>query len=468
MARRNANGEGSIYRRRDGRWVGSTYVQTTSGNAKRVYVYGATRGEVHGKLTELKARDARGIPTADKSWKLGAYLDYWLAEVVKPNLRLSTYERYESGVRLYLKPGLGANMLTRLSVPIVQTFMNERLAAGMSVRSVQILREILRSALTRAHEEELVSRNVARFVKLKQRERDDIQPWTVEEAKRFLEAARADPLYPMFVLLVLYGLRRGEVLGLRWQDVDFEGSVLRIRQQVQRVGGALQQGPVKTKAGRRDLPLLNLACEVLKTREHSRDRLAFTTRTGQPIEPRNFVRSFQRICERYEIRRITVHQVRHTTATLLKDLGVPARDAQLILGHSDISITQQIYQHDNMAGRREALGRVEAVLLASTHKDTQALQPGYLVNAVDSNGSCQNGCHSHGFVDRITSILSGTPGKIRTCDTWFRSSNSSSVTSRVTEVDTFFRVRRRQALLGVVAVSVAVKVNEQDDVELVA
>ncbi|WP_405970897.1 site-specific integrase [Streptomyces sp. NBC_00988] len=468
MARRNGNGEGSIYQRAsDKRWVGSIWVETTSGKPKRVYAYGMTRAGVHEKLTELKSQAAQGIPTADKSWKLGEYLDYWLREVVKPNLRLSTYERYEIGVRLYLKPGLGENQLVRLSVPLVQTFLNERSAAGMSVRSIQILREILRSALTRACEEEIVSRNVARFVKLKKREQADIRPWTLEEAKLFLEAARTDPLYPMFVLLVLYGLRRGEVLGLLEKDVDFENSVIRVRQQVGRIAGALRIGPVKTKAGRRDLPMLGLARSVLENREPT-GGLLFTTKNGTAIEPRNFVRSFQRICERSGIRRITVHQVRHTTATLLKDLGVPARDAQLILGHSDIAITQQIYQHDSMEGRREALSRVETALNVPTHQDTQTVQPGYLVGVFDSSGCCQNGCQGHSFMDRLASIISGTPGKIRTCDTWFRSSIRSGETGRITEAAKYYQARRRQALLGVVAVSAAVKDPRAEEVALAA
>ncbi|WP_406391386.1 site-specific integrase [Streptomyces sp. NBC_00882] len=440
---------------------------TTSGKNKPISRYGKTRKEALDKLRALTAQNAQGIPLADKNWKLREYLDYWLAEVVKPNLRLSTYERYEIAVRLYLKPGLGENRLTQLSVPTLQTFFNERLTAGMSVRSVQILREILRSALTRACEEELVSRNVARFVKLKQREQVDVQPWTVEEAKRFLEAASDDPLYPMFVLLVLYGLRRGEVLGFLEQDIDFENSVIRVRQQVGRIAGALRIGPVKTRAGRRDLPMLGLARSVLEGRKPT-GGLLFTTKNGTAIEPRNFVRSFQRICETHGIRRITVHQVRHTTATLLKDLGVPARDAQLILGHSDVSITQQIYQHDNMEGRREALSRVEAALSTSIQKTTQTFESGRFMEGVDGSGSRQLSRQVSLFVDELASIISGTPGKIRTCDTWFRSSIRPGEVGRITEVAKYYETRRRQALLGTVAVNLTVKASEQDDIELVA
>lgn len=134
----------------------------------------------------------------------------------------------------------------------------------------------------------------------------------------------------MFVLLVLYGLRRGEVLGLRWQDIDFQAETIRIEQQVQRVGGEMHIGPVKTRAGHRKLPLLKLARRALEAQSLTQARyrvdmgsawpdtdLVFTTRTGRPIEPRNLVRSFRRICETKHIRLIKVHHIRHTAASLL-------------------------------------------------------------------------------------------------------------------------------------------------------
>jgi len=147
---------------------------------------------------------------------------------------------------------------------------------------------------------------------------------------------RFNSLYPAFVLLLLYGLRRGEVLGLRWRDVDQADGEIRIRQQILRVRGQLQPGPVKTSAGRRDLPMLPLASDVLalRTRTQEADRLqlgrawedtglVFTTRTGRPIEPRNLVRSFHRICAAHDLRPIAVHHLRHTTATLLKNPACP-------------------------------------------------------------------------------------------------------------------------------------------------
>jgi integrase len=202
-------------------------------------------------------------------------------------------------------------------------------------------------------------------------ERKPVTPWTAAEARAFLEAAKNDPLYPAFVLLLLYGLRRGEVLGLRWRDIDDHDGELRVRQQVQRIKGELRLYPVKTAAGRGDLPLLPIAQTVLDLRRQAQaaDRaelgrawldngLVFTTKTGRPVEPRNLVRSFHRICAGNKFRPIKVHHLRRTTATLLKNLGVPARDAQIILGHSRLAVTLEIYTHEDRQAQREALGRI--------------------------------------------------------------------------------------------------------------
>jgi integrase len=477
MARRSANGEGSIYRRKDGRWEGAAYVSTISNARKRMRVYGTTRAEAHSKLTALVAKDQQGIPTPDKAWKLGEYLDYWLEEVVRPNLRSSTYETYEQRIRLNLRPTLGRYALTRLTVATVQDFFNQQLADGHSVRKVQMMREVLRSALSHAMHEEHVARNVARLVKLPKYEPEEIYPWSVDEARRFLVAAQSDPLAAAFTLLVVYGLREGEVLGLRWQDVNPVAGILEVRQQLQRTGGALRQTPLKTRAGRRDLPLIGLTRTAL-TRQQVRQasarqavgmnwqgggdaaELVFTTKSGLPIEPRNFVRSFQRICEQHEVRRIKVHHVRHTAATTLKSLGVAARDAQLILGHSQISTTQQIYQHDSMEGRQQALDLVERALGSDT-KDDQDKGPdrlGLMTAVVDGNDCRQTLPSSLDFMCQIMSSTSGAASRTRTEDLLFTKSIDTTLCARLNRVSTLTDRCRRQWILGTVAVNLAVKI----------
>jgi integrase len=373
--KRRRDGDGSVYKRQDGYWAGAFYARTTSGARKRVVVYGKTLQEARDRLLKAMQQAHSGVPVPDESWKLGAYLEYWLEHVVKHNRRPATYALYETNIRLYLIPGLGTRRLNRLSVAAVQMFLNQRLEKGDSVRKVQIMRTVLSAALTRALREELIPRNVARLVELPQWQRGTIRPWTADEAKWFLGAARPDPLYAAFVLLILYGLRRGEALGLRWTDIDFEAGTIQIRQQLQRIQGQLILGPVKTRAGQREMPLLDLVREALEGRAaqqaaHRADMgsawpatdLLLTTRTGRPVEPRNLVRSFRRICDDNKIRIIKVHHLRHTVGSLLKDLQVPARDAQVILGHSRVSTTLEIYTHVDEPARRDALTRLHGLL----------------------------------------------------------------------------------------------------------
>lgn len=371
--KRRANREGSVWQRQDGRWTGAAYVLTNAGILKRTYVYGRTRDEVYAKLVRLQERSARGIPRAEHPWKVGEYLDYWLTDVAKHAVRPTTYAKYELTTRLYLRPGLGHHRLDRLSVQAVQSFFNARLLAGDSVAKVHIMRTVLSAALTRAMREDLLQRNVAQLTSLPPAYFERHQPWSAEEARRFLEAARTDPLYPAFVLLLVYGLRRGEVLGLSWRDIDLENGVIRIRQQLVRVGGRLRLGSVKTAAGRRELPLIGIAIDALI--EHAQMRilgsrpdkwtareLVFTTRNGRPVEPRNLARSFDRIRNGARLRPIRLHDLRHTTATLLKILGVPPRDTMEILGHARIAVTMEIYTSADATSRRDAIDKLSKLL----------------------------------------------------------------------------------------------------------
>jgi integrase len=421
MAHRRVNGEGTIYRRKDGRYAGAAYVLTPGGTRKRVQVYGKTWNEAHNKLAAALATAQKGMPVADRKAKLGDYLDYWLENFVKANQRPKTYEQYEGSVRLYLKSGLGKRAISDLTVPMVQAFLNNLLKDTGKIRTVQVVRTTLSAALTRAQREELVSRNVAQLVELPQYKPKEITPWTTAEASVFLEVSQAHPFYAAFQLLVLYGLRRGEMLGLRWRDIRFDEGEILIRQQVQRVGRELLVGPVKTDSGKRDLPLLGSVRGPLDAHRDAQSQrraalgskwrgagdeteLVFTTAKGTPIEPRNFNRSFWTVCQANGIRVIRPHHVRHSLGTRLKELGVPVKDAQAILGHASVLTTMEIYQHDDMASRTAALTKVENVFEKALDKENES---------TNNNRCCQSSCQRLTFVEIITSVISGGPGGVQ-------------------------------------------------------
>jgi integrase len=458
MARRRANGEGSIYKRPNGRWEAAISLNTVSGKRKRVQFSGRTRQDVHKKLVAAKSQADRGVALPDHQWRLGEYLDYWLEEIVKPNLRPKTYQQYESVSRLYLKPTLGGVLLAKLSVPRLQSFVNEQFAQvesqGQSRRKVHTMRAVLSAALSRAMREELVTRNAAQLVELRPDVRKHIRPWSVDEATRFLEVARSSQLFPAYAFLLLLGLRRGELLGLRWQDVDFERDEIRIRQQLQRVGGKLLFGPVKTTAGERSLPLIPWARELLLKQSREQEGLVFSDANGEPIRPERFYRTFLRLSSAAGVRPIKIHHARHTTATLLKRLGVPDRDIQTILGHSHITVTQEIYQHADLADSRAALDLLF---------DSLKLGEG----RVYCRQSCRQAPISHfatnaneRFRARLTGMSIGaergsrTPEDIKSSDLQV---GPEQQIDRLTSVRKIAEHRSRVWILGCTAVCIAVK-----------
>jgi integrase len=463
MARRSANGEGSIYKRQDGRWEAAISLDTVAGRRKRVRFYGRTRQEVHGKLTAAKAQAGRGISLPDHQWRVNKYLDYWLTEIVKPKRRPKTYQQYESVSRLYLKPTLGDISLTKLSVRRVQAFINDQFAQaeaqGHSRRKVHTMRAVLSAALSRAMREELVTRNVAQLVEMEPDLRKRIDPWTADEAIRFLDSARSSQLYPAYMLLILLGLRRGELLGLRWQDIDFTADVIHIRQQLQRVGRNLVFGPVKTTAGDRQLPLLPRFRELLLNLWNEQEGLIFTNKDGSPIRPERFYRTFLRLCEAAGVRSIKIHHVRHTTATLLKKLGTPDRDIQQILGHSHVSVTQEIYQHADLEDRRVALDRLSESLNLGEDRVycrqicRQAPVPLF---------ATRKGEH---FRARLSGISSGagrgsrTPEDIKSSDLQFDPSRRENQWTSVTKIA---RRGARVWILGCIAVNFAVNLQAEN------
>lgn len=369
-------GEGTVCKRKDGRFEAAAYVHTPTG-IRRVRRYAATRTEAEAILVELRNKNKSGLLSNTREQKLGDYLDYWLT-ITKSKLRPNTHAGYESIVRLYLKPGLGNKCLAKLSVADVQSHIQSQLKLGASNRTIQKQRLVLSTALKRAEHEEIISRNVARLVEIPQYRPKEITPWNANQLRIFLDFASNDPLYPIFVLLSLYGLRTSEALGLSWHNIDFDNKVIQIRQQLQYSDKSFHYSDLKTQAGRRDLPLLDITHNVLQnipqTDSGPLPDLIFKTVNGNPIDRRNLLRSFKRISKQAGLPLIRMHDLRHTAATILKDIGVQARDTQLILGHANITTTQQIYQHLGVKERGLILERYEQKLVSISASSRQ-LQP---------------------------------------------------------------------------------------------
>lgn len=275
--------------------------------------------------------------------------------------------------------------------------------------------------------------------------KDRSEPWSFEEARQFLDSVNTHRLYPAFLMLMLYGMRRGEVLGLCSSAIDLQRGVIHIRQQLQQVGNEIQIGPVKTDAGQRDLQIVDVFAEALRSHHaqhtaavESSDALVFTGTNTKPLWPRNFVRTFHVLRQGAKLRRIKLHYLRHTAATLLKNLGVPARDIQLILGHAHISTTQQIYQHGDPATQEAALSELGRVLLLSV-PDRERCRQDQPSNAKSVVG--------------VATYTSGGPAGTRTRDTLLKSSTWHATNGQFTSVIQQLRPRTNTYILGYVAVN---------------
>lgn len=360
MTKRRGNGEGSISRhpKRD-LWMARYTVETPAGTKRRT-VYGRTRKEMRDKLAKALADRADGIVFDDENMTVAEYLDGWLKGSVYGSLRDSTYDCYEIICRRHIASVLGARKLSKLTAMHVQRFYRDRLDAGLAPATVHKCHTVLHKALKQAVEWHLVPRNVADAVKPPgPTPRKEMRALSPEDARRLLEAARDDRLEALYVLAVITGMREGELLGLKWADVDLEAGALRVKRTLTRQGGKVTLGEPKTKKSRRTVRLTPRAVEAVK-RHRARQAgeklkvgslyedqgLVFASEGGGLINPSNLrQRSFLPLLKKAELSRVTFHDLRHTCASLLFQKNVHPKFVQELLGHASIVITLDTYSH---------------------------------------------------------------------------------------------------------------------------
>ncbi len=374
MTRRGPQ-EGTIYQRKDGRWATGVHMGYQDGRRVRKWVIGHTRAEVAAKLAPvLKARDERR-PVPNQRERLGPFLRRWLDEIAKPTIRASTYDSYDDILRLHLIPGLGRIAIAKLTPAEVQAFLNAKSASGLSPRRVQYLHAVLRRALVTAERWGIASRNVAKLVDPPRVTRHEIRPLTPDQAHRLLEAAVGDRLDALYVTALGTGLRQGELLGLRWEDVDLEGRRLQVRHSLARVDGKLKLLEPKTERSRRIVVLPEVVVAALRahrTRQRMERLVAgshwvdsghvFATTIGTPIEAAAVTRAFQRALARAGLPHSRFHDLRHAAATFLLAQGFTLEDVKNLLGHSSIVLTSNTYGHVLEGRQQQVAAGMDAAL----------------------------------------------------------------------------------------------------------
>ncbi len=373
---KRGNGEGSIFRRADGKWSAALSYKDVHGQSKRRTLYGRTQAEVRAKLREARERVEAGAPVKDASVTLTAWLEDWTAKALEVSDRKrATKDLYATVARKHLAPTLGHLPLERLRPSDVEALIVSRRAAGLSASTVRTIYTVLRSALDVAVRDGLLRSNPAAAVRRPAAERREAAYLSATDAQTLLAALRDDRLEALFRLLLATGLRRGEALALHWADVDLDGAGARVRWTLGRTSRGLELGEPKTERSRRTVPLPRSTVETLRahrTRQLSerlaagpawQDRgLVFSTEVGTPLEPRNVLRRFDALAAQAGLEGVTLHTLRHSAASFLLAAGTHTKVVQEHLGHSSYAITADIYSHVAPTQAREAADRLDEAL----------------------------------------------------------------------------------------------------------
>jgi integrase len=357
---RRAQGEGSVYQDKAGQWWAVLDNGWRGGKRDRRYRRAATKTEAVRKLRDLiAAQDAGTLPGKGRSPTVAGWLRHWLDEIAVRKVRPSTLRGYRTVVEKWLVPHVGSYRLDQLRPEHIErcyaTLARQGLASGSVVKAHRVLSRALKVAEQRG----MVPRNPAKLVDAPSLHREEVRPLERGEARRVLDVAGQRRNAARWSVALAIGLRQGEALGLRWDDVDLDQGVLQVRVALQRVTG---QGLVlvepKSAAARRSIALpASLVAQLREHRQSQRQErlragsewadhgLVFPRQNGRPTDPRRDWAEWKALLAEAGVRHARLHDARHTAATLLLSQGVPARVAMGILGHSQITLTLGTYSH---------------------------------------------------------------------------------------------------------------------------
>ena len=389
MAKRS-NGEGTIFKRKDGKWCASKYIILTDGTCKRKYLYGKTQKEVKEKLKKL---DSCRLPNETDDMTLQEWMLLWLDKYKKIMLKQTTYENYKLNINVHIVGSeIGSIKLTSLTTGMLQTFYNNKLegkdnAKKLSRRTVEYLHTIIGSSLAQAYKNELITKNVNEFTVLPSKEKNEIVPLSADEVKKVLIAAKKSDIYALIVVEIFTGMRKGEILGLQWKDVDFDKNVIYVRHNLCRVQSDSSEDSRKTKLvlmepktrkSKRTIPLSKEAVHVLRYHRMKQNEqkmkyrtiyqdqdIVFAKANGDFESPREVIKKFHKVLESAGVRKCRFHDLRHTFASLLLNEGESMKVIQEVLGHSTITTTMDIYSHVSEEKKEQSVAILEKIVQCS-------------------------------------------------------------------------------------------------------
>lgn len=380
MAKKRANGEGTIRQRKDGRWEGLYTI-----NYKRKSVYGKTQNEVRKKLNEVLNDINNGMYVENTNISFGAWLDEWLEVYARPSVKLSTYGSYEGYIRNHIKPEIGKIKLSALRADILQKFINQKLnngrcdkvkdvntnklvtrKGGLSEKTIKNMYNMIHSALKQAYKNGLVNQNVSELITLPKQKRTEMRVLSLDEQKALQSAVQDERLGIGIILSLFTGIRLGELLGLKFKDIDFENKTITIRRTLNRLKTYddsnkktdIVIGEPKTNKAKRIIPLQEFLVPLLKLHKkrvlieqlkvanlYKNDGFVMCNEFGKYLEPATYQNFFKKMLKKAEIQDTNFHTLRHTFATRALENGFDVKVLADILGHADASTTLNKYAH---------------------------------------------------------------------------------------------------------------------------
>lgn len=381
MAKRRGRGEGNIRERADGRWEARIDLgRGPDGKRRRKSAFAPTQGAAVKLLKKLAGRAVDGHLLTTSTPTVAQFLEDWFT-TNKDTWRASTRRGYRGAIDLYLVPAFGTLRLEQLAPQSIQRWLTQHKEQHGARRRITLAHAVLRSALSEAQRLQLVSINAAELVKVPKAKARPIMPLTIEQAMVFLKVAARHRLSALFSVALACGL--GEATGLRWDDMDLATGEVRIRQQLQRVGKRLVLQELKTEKSRRTLSLPQVCVEALRihrTRQleerlkagqaWEETGLVFTTyakrgagrKLGTGLQPRNVLRVLHALLTAAKLPRVRFHDLRHSAASLLIAEGIELVDVSMLLGHSELRVTADLYTHLQKQTAAKAARRMDAVL----------------------------------------------------------------------------------------------------------
>ena len=379
MAKKRANGDGSIRKRKDGRWEGRYVVGHDPVTGKMISrnVLGKTQAQVKEKLRTAIENSKRLDYTQTGKYTVGQWMDEWFEAYAKVKVRPSSHQTYKGYIENHIKPNIGDIPIEKLTSLQLQKFYrllltegrvprieSEKQPKGLSAKTVRNINQIISSALNLAIEQRLILTNPADACALPKLEHREMKTLPVEQLTSFLREAKESGVFEMYYIELATGLRRGELLGLKWSDIDLEHGSLRVQRQIARIDGEIVEAPLKTKNAYRTLPLSADAIDVLKTQKKKcgNSQYVFPSPTGGPISPDSVLHMLHRVLKRAGLPKVRFHDLRHTFATLALQNGVDIKTVSGMLGHFSAGFTLDTYAHVTTAAQKEAANTMGGVL----------------------------------------------------------------------------------------------------------